>query len=75
MGKGEKKKKNPCTCSSQLCCAYSESLLHPERLLSVSFGKQGFIGKEGAATVPICGCVYMCERGCEEGRSGTWLPT
>lgn len=60
--------KNPCTCSSQLCCAYFESLLHPERLLSISFGKQGFIAKEGAAT-GVCAHMWVCVRGWwEEGR-------
>ncbi|MEQ2185729.1 hypothetical protein GOODEAATRI_021248, partial [Goodea atripinnis] len=34
---------------SQLCCAYSESLLHLERLRRVPFGKQGFLIEEGAA--------------------------
>lgn len=47
-----------CTCTSQLCCAYSESLLHRERLLSVRSGKQGFITKEGATSAT---CAYLCE--------------
>lgn len=46
-----------CTCTSQLCCAYSESLLHRERLLSVRSGKQGFITKEGATSAT---CAYIC---------------
>lgn len=46
-----------CTCTSQLCCAYSESLLHLERLLSVRFGKRGFITKEGATSAM---CAYIC---------------
>lgn len=73
--------KNLCTCSSQLCCAYSESLLHPERLLSVSFGKQGFIAKEGAAAGVR---AHMWMWGVSERKVGvcgsllwrrTWLPT
>lgn len=68
VGKGGKRKgRNPCTCSSQLCCAYSESLLHPERLLSVSFRKLGFIAKEGAAADAR---VHMWVCVCEE--AGRW---
>lgn len=77
-------KKNPCTCSSQLCCAYSETLLHPERLLSVSVGNQGFIAKEGGLLL-VCICPYVGEEVVGGGRKvgvcgnslwrGTWLPT
>lgn len=45
-------------CTSQLCCAYSESLLHLEKLLSVRSGKQGFITKEGATSAV---CAYICK--------------
>lgn len=46
------------TCSPQLCGVYSESLLHPDRLLSVSLGIQGSIAKAAAGVGTYIG---FCE--------------
>lgn len=66
----ERRREKGSTCSSRLCCAYSESLLHPDRLFIVSLGKTGIYCQAGGCCWGelICTCGSLSQK-------GTCLPT